>query len=97
MSFGLKNTEATYQRLINKVFVDHIRRMMEVYVDDMASKTIGEGDHYKDLWEIFGQIMKFNMCFNPEKCAFGVQRGKFLKLLLTSRGNEAKWKSVKSY
>ena len=29
MLFGLKNVEATYQRLINKVFVDKISRTME--------------------------------------------------------------------
>ena len=51
--FGLKNVEATYQRLMNKVFADHIGRMMEVYVDDMVAKTMGDGNHYNDLWEIF--------------------------------------------
>ena len=29
MSFGLKNTGATYQRLVNKMFVDYLGDMME--------------------------------------------------------------------
>ena len=39
MPFGLKNTGATYQRLMNKVFTDHIGKIMEVFVDDMLIKT----------------------------------------------------------
>ena len=34
---------------MNKVFVDQIGRIMEVYVDDIVTKTTGDGDHYKDL------------------------------------------------
>ena len=45
---------------------------MDVYVDDMAAKTMGERDHCKDMWESFGQIRNFKMCLNPEKCAFRV-------------------------
>ena len=39
MLFGLKNTGATYQRLVNKVFADKIDRSMKVYVDDMLVKS----------------------------------------------------------
>ncbi|XP_057760016.1 uncharacterized protein LOC130980341 [Arachis stenosperma] len=89
MPFGLKNAGATYQRLMNKVFDQHIGRNIEVYVDDMVAKTkIGES-HIKDLAKIFGQIRAYNMRLNPEKCAFGVQGGKFLGFILTSRGIEA--------
>ena len=53
MPFGLKNATATYQRLMNRVFDDQIGRIMEVYVNDMVSKTTGDGDHCKNLREIF--------------------------------------------
>ena len=39
MSFGLKNVGATYQRLVNKVFIDHLGWNMEAYVDDMLVKS----------------------------------------------------------
>ncbi|XP_016177806.1 uncharacterized protein LOC107620104 [Arachis ipaensis] len=35
------------------------------------------------------KIRAYNMRLNPEKCAFGVQGGKFLGFMLTSRGIEA--------
>jgi hypothetical protein len=39
MSFGLKDTGATYQRLVNKMFRDQIDRNIEVYVADMLVKS----------------------------------------------------------
>ena len=39
MPFGLKNVEATYQRLINKVFAKQLNRNMKPYVDDMLVKS----------------------------------------------------------
>ena len=38
--FGLKNTSATYQRLVNKMFRKLLGKMMEVYVDDMLVKSL---------------------------------------------------------
>ncbi|KAF5446830.1 hypothetical protein F2P56_032429, partial [Juglans regia] len=53
MSFGLKNVEATYQRLINKMFKDQIGRNMKVYVDDLLVKSMEFGQHVEDLREAF--------------------------------------------
>ena len=40
MSFGLKNAGATYQRLMNKMFVHQLGRNVQVYVDDMLVKSV---------------------------------------------------------
>ena len=58
-------------------------------MDDIVTKIMGDGDHYKDLQEIFAQIRKFNMRLNPKQFAFGIRRGKFLRFLLTIQGMEA--------
>ena len=39
MPFGLKNAEATYQRLVNIMFQKLIGSSMEVYIDDMLVKS----------------------------------------------------------
>ena len=49
MPFGLKNTGATYQRLMNKMFAQQIGRNVQVYVDDMLVKSRREEDHLEDL------------------------------------------------
>nr|KYP40587.1 Retrovirus-related Pol polyprotein from transposon 17.6 [Cajanus cajan] len=89
MPFGLKNTRATYQRLMDKVFHQQIGQNMEVYIDDMVVKTTSAEGHAADLAEVFSQIRRHNMCLNPKKCVFDVQGGKFLGFMITSRGIEA--------
>ena len=39
MSFGLKNTGATYQRLVTLMFRSEIEKNVEVYIDDMVIKS----------------------------------------------------------
>ena len=40
MPFGLKNTGATYQRAMNTIFYDHIRKIVGCYVDDIVGKVV---------------------------------------------------------
>ena len=65
MSFGLKNVGVTYQRLMNKMFTNQIRRNVQVYVDDMLVKNRREEDYLKDLRETFDTLSSYNMKFNP--------------------------------
>nr|GFA31550.1 hypothetical protein [Tanacetum cinerariifolium] len=53
MLFGLKNTGATYQRLVDKVFSHQIGRNLEAYVDDMVIKSTSEKEMLKDIQETF--------------------------------------------
>ena len=43
----------------------------------------------KDLEEVIGELRKYDMCLNPEKCTFGVGRGKFFSFMITYWGIEA--------
>ena len=43
MPFGLKNANATYQRLVNHMFRPQIGRNVEVYVDDILVKSQARG------------------------------------------------------
>ncbi|KAK0603302.1 hypothetical protein LWI29_003521 [Acer saccharum] len=88
MPFGLKNAGATYQRLVNKMFARQIGRNMEVYVDDMLTKSITADKHTDDLKETFDVLVRYGMKLNPAKCVFGVSSGRFLGYQVHQRGIE---------
>ena len=70
MPFGLKNTGATYQRLVNQMFQKQIGVTMEVYIDDMLVKSTTVELHIAHLSEAFQILRNYNMKLNPAKCAF---------------------------
>ena len=94
--FGLKNTGATYQRLVKHMFRPQIGRNVEVYVDDMLVKSLDEGKHLDDLQETFNTLRRYSMKLNPSKCAFGVASGKFLGFMVSHRGIEANSEKIKA-
>ena len=49
MMFGLKNIGATYQRAMVALFHDMIHHEIEVYVDDMISRSQTEEEHLDHL------------------------------------------------
>ena len=53
MPFGLKNDEATYQRMMTRMFQDKIGRTVKVYIDDMVVKIKQEVRRIEDLQGVF--------------------------------------------
>ena len=96
MSFGLKNARATYQRLMNKMFVHQLGRNVQVYVDNMLVKSVRENDHLNDLQETFNTLRSYNMKLNPSKCMFGVTAGKFLGFMVSQRSIEVNPEKVRA-
>ncbi|XP_022893944.1 uncharacterized protein LOC111408413 [Olea europaea var. sylvestris] len=96
MPFGLKNAGATYQRLVNRMFAEQLKKSMEVYIDDMLVKSLiakQQIDHLKQSFEV---LKKYNMKLNPSKCSFRVSSGKFLGYLVTQREIEANSDQIQS-
>ena len=83
MPFGLKNAEATYQKLVNRMFSHQIGKNVEVYVDDMLVKIKDEANHLDDLKETFNTLCKYNMKLNLTKCVFTVVSRKFLGFMVS--------------
>jgi len=65
MSFGLKNAEATYQRLTDKISHELLGKTIEVYVDDMVVKSVRAKPHATDLEAVFARVRRHNMRLNP--------------------------------
>jgi len=96
MPFGLKNARATYQRAMNAIFHEHMRRTVECYVDDIAVKSRVKGDHITDLKTIFDIMRVHQLKMNPTKSFLGVTSGKFLGFVVTSIGIHLDPKKVRT-
>jgi hypothetical protein len=70
---------------------------IEAYIDDRVVKSEKRGDLLDDLKEIFDNLRKFKMMFNPKKCVFGVSSGKLLGYMVSSRGIDANPKKVEAF
>ena len=86
MPFGLKNAGATYQRAMNTIFHEHLRKMIECYVDDIAVKSQCKGDHLTDLKTMFEIMRAHQLKMNQTKFFLRVSSGKFLGFIVTSKG-----------
>ena len=88
MPFGLKNVGATYQRAMVALFHDMMHKEIEVYVDDMITKSTFEEEHLVNLKKLFERLRKYKLRLNPSKCTFGVKSGKLLGFIVSQRGIE---------
>nr|GEX14943.1 reverse transcriptase domain-containing protein [Tanacetum cinerariifolium] len=73
-----------------------IKRNLEAYANDMVIKSNDEKVLIKDIAEAFDNLWRINMKLNPKKCSFGVEAGKFLRYMITSKGIQANSKKTKA-
>ena len=64
IAFSLKNAGATYQRLMNPMFVEYLGKIMEVYVDDMLAMSLMAEEHVGHLKKVFEVILRYMMRLN---------------------------------
>ena len=86
MPIRLKNAGTTYQRDMNTIFYEHICKIVECYVDDIAVKSRAKDDHIADLKTVFDIMQAHQLKMNPTKSFLGVASDKFLEFVLTSKG-----------
>ena len=96
MTFGLKNSGPTYQRMMTRMFELQLGKNIEVYIDDMVVKSKVVFEHVGDLENIFEILRKHKLCLNASKCSFGVGLGKFLGYIVIHRGIEVNLDQIKA-
>jgi hypothetical protein len=89
MPEGLKNAGGSFSRMTAKVLHSQIGRNVLTYVDDIIVKSTKQEHHIADLQETFANFRQAGLKLNPEKCVFGVKKGKFLGCLVSTKGIEA--------
>src|ERR1041384_7027024 len=73
-----------------------IGRNVQVYVDDIVTKTYIANTLLDDLRETFATLNKYIIKLNPKKCAFGVPAGKLLGYMVSAQGIEANPEKVQA-
>ena len=96
MTFGLKNSGATYQRAMNLIFHDLLGVILEVYIDDIVIKSAGLENYLADLRLALERMHRYGLKMNLLKRAFGVSAGKFLGFIIHEKGIEIDPKRVEA-
>jgi len=84
MFFGMTNSLATFQTMINNIFQDLIAEgIMVVYLDDILIFTRMEEEHTKTIRQILQVLQENKLFLRPEKCEFCKERIEYLGLVIS--------------
>ena len=86
MSFGLTNAPATFQRLMNEVFREHLGKFVLIYLDDIMIHSNGTGEHLKHLELILQKLREHGLYAKFSKCFFGLKEIPWLGHIISKDG-----------
>src|SRR6266498_2535835 len=78
MPFGLVNVPATFQRLINDVLRDYLRKFCLVYLDDIIIYLTSLKDHKRYVRKVLQAIRSVDLKLKLVKCKWFKQEITFL-------------------
>ncbi|CAB0020710.1 unnamed protein product, partial [Nesidiocoris tenuis] len=77
MPFGLTNSPATFQRLVDSVFLDLYPHVI-AFLDDILICTSDFETHCTLLKEVFRRLYESGLKINEDKCEFGCREVRYL-------------------
>jgi len=84
MFFGMTNSLATFQTMMNDIFRDLIAEgIMVVYLDDILIFTRMEEEHSKAIRRVLQVLQEHKLFLRPEKCEFCKERIEYLGLVIS--------------
>jgi hypothetical protein len=89
MSERLPNAGPTFCKMNKAALKDQVGRNVRSYIDDIVVVSKQKASYIFDLVETFANMHEPKLKLNPEKCVFGVTRGKVLGCLVSTKGIEA--------
>ena len=73
-----------------------MHKEIEVYVDDMITKSTKESEHVANLQKLFKRLCKYQLKLNLAICTFGVTFSKLLGFIVSKKGIEVDANKVKA-
>ena len=94
MFFGLTNSPATFQAMMNELLRDLINTGKVVaFIDDVIVGTETEEGHDELVAKVIRRLEENNLYVKPEKCKWKVRKVEFLGVVIGPEGS--RWKKGK--
>jgi hypothetical protein len=99
MFFGMTNSPATFQTMMNALFREELRQdWLSIYMDDILIHTRSDLSYHRTrVHQILDKLRKHDLFLKPEKCVFEQKEVEFLGVILghnTIRMDPAKVQGV---
>jgi hypothetical protein len=88
MPFGLSNTPATFQDMMNHIFRDMLDQGVIAYIDDVLIYAEIEEKYDKLVKEVLKRLEENSLVISPEKCIWGRNKVKCLGYIISEEGIE---------
>jgi len=96
MFFGLTNSPATFQTMMNDIFRDLINKGdVATFIDDVLVGTETEEGHNELVEEILRRLEEHDLYVKPEKCEWKVREVGFLGVVIGPNGIKMEKEKVK--
>jgi len=96
MFFGLMNSPATFQAMMNKLLRDLINTgKVVVFIDDVIVGTETEEGHNELVVEVIKRLEENDLYVKPEKCKWKVKEVEFLEVVIGPEGIKMEKEKVK--
>ena len=96
MFFGLTNSPATFQMIMNELLKDLINMdKVAAFIDDVIVGTENKKGHDKLVVEIIKRLEENDLYMKPEKCKWKVREIGFLEVVIGPDGIKIKEKKMK--
>ena len=88
LAFGLTNSPATFQRLMQRVLGDLHLKTCLVYIDDVVVFSKSVEEHIQRLREVLSRLREAGLKLKPSKCELLQRRLKYLGHIVSEKGIE---------
>ena len=86
MPFGLTNGPATFQRLMNDIFMDMLDDFVTVFLDDILIFSESTAEHELHVKRVLQRLQEAGLQASLKKCEFSVTKTKFLGFIISTEG-----------
>jgi hypothetical protein len=81
MFFGLTNSPATFQTMMDDIFQEEVAQgWLKIYIDNMLIATKDDNEEHKQkVAHVLQKLLNHNLFLKPEKCQFHKKEVKYQK------------------